>query len=151
MVKRHKLTFASLDDVLPDVERLLAGHVTVGRWSLGQICNHLTRVFDVLVDGVPNYVPPSRLVRPLNWCLRKWFFGTSGFPTGVKAPSRIVIPEQGLDTRHESEKLRVALGRFLAAQGPFPAHPYLGPLTKAEWEEFNRRHCAHHLGFAVPQ
>jgi hypothetical protein len=41
MAERRELTFASLDDVMPDVERLLAGHVTVGRWTLGQILNHL--------------------------------------------------------------------------------------------------------------
>ena len=38
---RRPLVFVRLDEVMPDVERLLAGHVTVGRWTLGQICNHL--------------------------------------------------------------------------------------------------------------
>lgn len=150
MVNRRQLTFADLGDVMPDVERLLAGHVTVGRWSLGQICNHLSRVFDVLVDGVADYRPP-RLFRPLNWCLRKWFFARTGYPTWVITPSRIFLPEPGLDDPGECERLRVALDRFVAAPGPFPAHPYLGPLTKSEWEEFHRRHCAHHLSFAVPK
>ena len=40
---RRALTFESLDRVMPDVDRLLEGHTTVGTWTLGQICNHLTR------------------------------------------------------------------------------------------------------------
>ncbi len=151
MVQQRKLTFASLDEVLPEVERLLAGHVTVGCWSLGQICNHLTKVFDVLVDGVPNQEPSWRLVKAVHWCCHKWFFSTSGFPTGITIPTRIVMPDQGLDARDESQKLGVALGRFIAAPGPFPAHPYIGAMNKNEWDEFNRRHCAHHLGFVLPR
>ena len=43
MPERRTLEFARLDDVMPEVDRLLAGHTTVGNWSLGQICNHLSR------------------------------------------------------------------------------------------------------------
>ncbi len=38
---RRPLRFHSFDEIMPDVERLLAGHRTVGHWSLGQICHHL--------------------------------------------------------------------------------------------------------------
>lgn len=30
---RRSLRYGSLDEVKPDVERLLAGHTTVGNWS----------------------------------------------------------------------------------------------------------------------
>jgi len=36
MADRRDLSFTSLDEVMPDVKRLLAGHVTVGQWSLGR-------------------------------------------------------------------------------------------------------------------
>jgi hypothetical protein len=49
--KRRQLAFASLDEVMPDVERLLTGHVTVGRWSLGQICNHLAAALRLTLRG----------------------------------------------------------------------------------------------------
>ncbi|MFI5459648.1 MAG: DUF1569 domain-containing protein [Isosphaerales bacterium] len=48
MAGRRELSFASLDEVMPDVERLLAGHATVGQWSLGQICNHLATGFNLI-------------------------------------------------------------------------------------------------------
>jgi hypothetical protein len=31
---------------MPDVDRLLRGHTTLGSWSLGEICGHLTQAFD---------------------------------------------------------------------------------------------------------
>ena len=33
---RRELSFNSLDEVMPDVERLLEGHSTVGHWSLAR-------------------------------------------------------------------------------------------------------------------
>lgn len=149
-VRRRRLSFANLEEVMPEVERLLAGHVTVGRWSLGQICWHLAVVFNLLVDSLPGHVPPGRVQRVCSWFLRRWFFSFGGFPTGVRASMSEVVPGQGLDERSEAEALRVALTRFLDAPGPFPAHPYLGLMTRDQWVAFNRRHCAHHLGFAVP-
>jgi len=41
---RRTLRYESLDEVMPDVERLLEGHTTVGTWSLAQICRHLATV-----------------------------------------------------------------------------------------------------------
>ena len=48
---RRPLTFTSLEQVMPDVDRLLEGHKTVGAWTLGQICGHLTGAFTSTVDG----------------------------------------------------------------------------------------------------
>ena len=39
--ERRALSFTSLAEVMPEVDRLFQGHRTVGNWSLGQICNHL--------------------------------------------------------------------------------------------------------------
>ena len=36
MTERRTLTFARLDDVMPEVDRLLAGYEAIGMWSLGQ-------------------------------------------------------------------------------------------------------------------
>src|SRR4051794_20833011 len=38
---RRSLRYESFDEVMPDVERLLEDHVTVGNWSQAQICRHL--------------------------------------------------------------------------------------------------------------
>ncbi|HWE36874.1 MAG TPA: DUF1569 domain-containing protein [Isosphaeraceae bacterium] len=151
MDRRRRLAFASLDDVMPEVERLLAGHVTVGNWSLGQICNHLATAFHLVVDVAPRDVAPGRREVLVAWLARRWFFAVDRFPTGVKVPSPRLIPRPGADARREAEALREAIARFVSAPGPFPTHPILGPLTRAQWVELHRRHCAHHLGFALPR
>ena len=51
MAERRYLEFTSLDDVMPDVERLLAGHVTVGGWSLGQIFHHVATAIRLTLDA----------------------------------------------------------------------------------------------------
>src|SRR5689334_10556595 len=50
---RRPLSFAALEEVMPDVDRLMRGHTTVGHWSLGQICSHLAQAFRFTVDGFP--------------------------------------------------------------------------------------------------
>jgi Protein of unknown function (DUF1569) len=151
MAGRRDLSFARLDEVMPDVERLLAGHVTVGQWTLGQICNHLATAFNFLMDGRSDLVPFTSTEEDRSSILRKRFFRGRRFPEGAIAPFRALIPSAGLDDREEADALREAIARFSVATGPFPAHPFIGPLTKDEWVRFHCLHAAHHLGFAVPR
>ena len=55
---RRTLSFNSIDDVIPDVERLLEGHRTIGTWSLAQICRHLATAMRRVVD-LPASTPPD--------------------------------------------------------------------------------------------
>ncbi len=145
---RRALTFASLDEIMPDVERLLAGHVTVGRWSLGQICNHLELAIRLSMDGAPERAP---------WLVRRAFgpvalrlsFWLGRMPQGVKVPE-IYLPRPGLDASREADALRAAIKRFGSFTGRFDEHPMLGRLSPGQWERFHCLHCAHHLSFAVP-
>ena len=47
---RRLLTFRSLDEIMPEVDRLLEGSTKVGNWSLGQMCLHLATVMRRVVD-----------------------------------------------------------------------------------------------------
>ena len=40
MPERRILDFASMDEIMPDVERLLEGHSTAGQWTPAQILHH---------------------------------------------------------------------------------------------------------------
>ena len=146
MAERRALSFADLDDAIADVDRLLAGHVTVGRWSLGQICNHLATGFRLLRVGGLEPVT-SRTVPE---AVRIRFFRNGRFPDGVVAPHPALFPGPGLDDRDEADALRKAVAHFTTSPGPFPPHPFLGPLSKEDWNRFHCMHAAHHLGFAVP-
>jgi hypothetical protein len=144
MAERRQLVFASLDEVIPDVERLLAGHTTTGKWSLGQILYHLASALRLTVEGPPSSAEPTR-EQDIS---RRRFFRTDRFPEGRQAPA-ILEPNPSLDARTEADSLREAIDRFVSSTGPFAAHPILGPLSKDEWSRFHCMHFAHHLGFAL--
>jgi hypothetical protein len=139
------LEFNRLGDVPPEVDRLLEGHVTVGRWSLGQILDHLGTALRLSMIHRPAADPDPRAR-----VLRRRFFREPRFPEGLEAPHPRLLPAEDADPRAASEALREAIARWESAPGPFPDHPVLGALTKDEWTRFHCMHCAHHLGFAIP-
>jgi hypothetical protein len=145
MPEPRPLSFHSLDEVMPEVDRLLAGHTTTGAWTLAQILDHLATAVRLTCLG-----RRETASEPRSEVLKRKFFRAGKFPTGVQAPHPSLFPAAGLDPREQAEALRQALARFLAAPGPFPDHPLLGALDKGEWAQFHCIHCAHHLGFAHP-
>ena len=146
MTRRSDLTFACLDDVMTDVERLMARHVTVGQWSLGQILNHLTTAIRLTLEGHRRSTEPTREQE----VTRRYFFRSSKFPEGMEIPLPILNPQLDRDINIEAIALRETIARFVSFDGELPAHPRLGPLTKEQWSRFHCMHCAHHLSFAVP-
>jgi Protein of unknown function (DUF1569) len=145
---RRPLTFDTLDRVMPDVDRLMAGHTTVGNWTLGQICNHLTIGLIGSIDGMDLRVPwvLRKLVAPL--VLRR-ILSAGSMGEGVKVPPAL-LPKSEVDDRAEVEALRAALQMFAAHSGPMAAHPFFGTLTRVQHERLSCIHCAHHLSFAIP-
>jgi Protein of unknown function (DUF1569) len=145
---RRSLSFASLDQVMPDVDRLLLGHTTLGKWSLGQVCNHLVINLTDSVQGYSFKAP---------WILRKMIapiifrkiVKEGAMREGVKVPAAI-LPKPDVDARAEAEALRAALRLFSAHTGPWPEHPFFGRLTTEQWRRLHCIHCAHHLSFVVP-
>jgi hypothetical protein len=147
-VARRALAFPSLDRVMPDVDRLLAGHTTVGHWSLGQICSHLTQSLTWTVDGFPKLAPwvVRKTIGPL--ILRR-ILRTGRFPDGIKLP-KAYLPKPSLDDRAEAEAFRAALWHFASHTGPLSDHPMAGQIARADWERFHCIHSAHHLRFILP-
>ncbi|AGA29148.1 DUF1569 domain-containing protein [Singulisphaera acidiphila] len=145
MSQRRDLTFARLDEVMPDVEHLLEGHTTVGRWSLGQILHHLTAGIALSMEGEPDTSEPTRV----QGIAYRRFFRSGFFPEKQHASHPTLVPPRTVDTSAEAQSLSAAIQRFSASNGPFPAHPRLGPLRRGEWTRFHCMHCAHHLGFVL--
>jgi len=148
MPGRRPLRFARLDQVMPDVDRLLHGHSTVGEWSLGQICNHLEMAIRGSVEGYAVSLPwPVRKL--IGSTLLRRLFKEGRMPEGIKLPERI-RPKPGLDARDEAGKLRSALALFASNTGPMAVHPIFGRIAPEDWERLHLIHCAHHLSFALP-
>jgi hypothetical protein len=148
MSARRPLGFGSLSEVMPEVDRLLEGHRTVGNWSLGQICNHLAGALIYSVEGYPVKVP-WLIRKTLGRRFKREFFRTEQMREGIKLPENFV-PRPGLDARAEAEALRAALTMYSAHTGPMADHPMFGPLSRAEWTRLHCVHSAHHLSFALP-
>ncbi len=145
---RRALRYETLDEVMPDVERLLEGHTTVGNWSLAQICRHLATVMRRVVD-----LPASTPSDPSKWVPeeeKRRVLESGVLPEGLPGPTDL-MPPKSLDDREEAEGLRAAIAHYRASSGPVIPHRIFGPLTKVEWDRLQLVHFAHHLSFAVPR
>ena len=149
MPERRHLSFDGIDGVMPEVDQLLSGYETVGRWSLGQILRHLAVAVRLSTEGRQDAEPVDGPDRRRVY--RRLFFRAGRFPDDIDPPLAILIPPDDCEVEQEAEALRDAFDRFKAHDGPFSPHPTLGALDKAEWSRFHAMHCAHHLGYASPR
>ncbi|GAC1472300.1 MAG: DUF1569 domain-containing protein [Isosphaeraceae bacterium] len=146
---RRTLSFGSLDEVMPDVDRLLPVYRGLGNWSLGQVCNHLAATFRGSIEGFPVKAPWIARQTVAQLALKR-MLKSGRMPEGVKIPEELG-PRPGLDDRAEAEALRATIRLFAAHTGPVADHPFFGPIGRDVWEAIHRIHCAHHLGFIVPE
>jgi Protein of unknown function (DUF1569) len=147
---RRSLHFNTLDDILADVERLNQGKVrALGNWSPGQNLKHLATVMDWCIDGSPVIAP--FYIRIFGWFIKNRFLTQPmsagfGLPKGTAA---YLVPgetswEEGL--RH----FRTAMQRMKNESQRKPS-PFLGELTREQWDQLHCRHCELHLSFLVPE
>ncbi len=148
MPERRTLDFARVDEVMPEVDRLLDGYATAGSWTLGQACNHLAATFRMSVEGSGVKVP---------WLVRATFgrifkrkvLTERRMKEGIKTPEEF-LPKPGLEDRAEAEALRASIAHYRAHPELRAPHPFFGPMTGDEWDLLHCIHSAHHLSFAVP-
>lgn len=144
---RRHLVFDSIDDVMPDVRLLAAGHRTIGNWSLGQIGKHLTDSFNGSIDGFD-----LRNHRIKRFFIKKKMLNvalTKGIPLNYTVDPNITPPPE-VNQGKAIDGLEKAIQRYLAHVGPLEAHPLFGKMPRETWDRVHRVHCAHHLSFALP-
>src|SRR4051794_29088236 len=109
---RRPLRYDHIDQIMPDVERLLEGHQTVGSWSLAQICRHLATVMRRVVD-----LPASTPHDPSQWVgeeQKRQVLESGMLPEGIPGPPQI-MPTETLGEREEAEGLRQAIAHYRAS------------------------------------
>jgi hypothetical protein len=146
---RRPLDYARIDQIMPDVDRLLRSHATAGNWTLGAICDHLAKAISLTLRGARPDVEPSPST-PEQDLARREFFRARAISTGLPMPTPRIVPDTVADPQSCADALRQAIDRLVSQPPPYPTHPHLGPLTHDEWLQFHCIHCAHHLSFAVP-
>jgi hypothetical protein len=135
--------------VRDELDRLhRAGYQKASQWDLAQICDQLTYFILGSLDGHPYRVP---------WLL-KVLFGRMVLKKILKAKRMKAnsptpqkpLPAPGGDEAAAVGRLKAALDRLEAHQGEMHASPFFGYLTPAQWRELHLIHCAHHLGYLIP-
>ena len=145
---RRPLNYASFDEILPDVHRLIGGHRTVGKWTLGQICDHVATVTRFYVDAPADPAPDLSLRVPDEQ--KRQTFATGQVVEGRPLPAEVPPPAE-VDAAEGADRLQAALDHYRAVPtGPVAEHRRFGRLTKEEWDRLVCIHAAHHLSFAIP-
>jgi hypothetical protein len=148
MADRRTLTFARLEEIMPEVDRLLAGHQTVGNWSLGQICNHLSGAIRTSVEGT-SVRAPWMIRATIGPLIKRGILKSGQIKEGIRTLQQFQ-PKPGLDARAEAEALRATIAYYFAHPEPRAVHPFFGAMKPEEWDQLHCIHAAHHLRFAVP-
>lgn len=86
---RRSLRFASIDEALADIDKLVADDergtlTTLGNWTAGQIFAHLAAWIEYGYDGYP-LKPPPWFIRIILRMMKKKYL-RQGMPSGVRIP-----------------------------------------------------------------
>ena len=147
---RRQLKFSTLDEILADVERLNQSKLrTLGNWSAGQILAHLATTMDWCLDGAPVTAP--WYIRLFGWFVKNPFL-RNPMPAGFALPeatAKYLVPaetswEEGLRI------LRTSIQR-LKTESQRHRSPFLGELTREQWDQLHCRHAELHLSFLIPE
>ena len=132
-------------------------YAPAGRWTCGQILEHLFLTFNGTTEGVLNMMKTGRpLARKptLPDRLRTFCVAKLGFMPRERVSPPHTLPKSGWeqDALPRFYDALVALDATLDdAQRRFGGsakvlqHPVLGPLSAQEWRRFHRTHARHHL------
>jgi hypothetical protein len=148
VANRRQLHFPTIEDILKDVEHLNEGKIKpLGNWSGGQILRHLATVMNTSIDGSPLRL--SWFIRLLGWMMKRRILTkgmTPGFHLKGKTAEFLVPPSTTWD--EGLEIFRQAVRRQQTENRRQPS-PFLGTLTREQWEQLHCRHAELHLSFLL--
>ena len=146
---RRRVRYTTLDEVVDDAARAVrANSATTGKWSLGQILEHLAIANDKMIDGFGFQAPlPIRTVGRYFLKKRLLVKGlTPGFNLNPRAAA-VLVPDE-IDATAALEHLRQSTERLKTEQKR-SAHPFLGPLSVDECTQLCLRHAELHMSFVT--
>jgi len=150
-LSRRKLKFETYDELRTELDLLSqSGYHRTGKWSLGKICDHLSRFIDQSLTG---FEPPSFFVRLMQPLARMLYLGKimKGQQLGGGMPTiKSLLPEGDPDDDKAVAAYQKSLERMLDPNATFQPSPLFGDLTADQWRKVHLWHAAHHLSFLVP-
>jgi hypothetical protein len=152
---RRGLRFNSIDDLLADVDRIVAAERAgrlrqAGNWTAGQTMGHLAAWINYAYDGFPMDRPPW-FVRFILGFLKKKYL-RDGMPAGVRIPKAEngTYGTEPLSTAEGADRLRKALARLKSGETARYDSPAWGRMPDEERIALNLRHAELHLSFLHP-
>ncbi|MFG0333616.1 MAG: DUF1569 domain-containing protein [Maioricimonas sp. JB049] len=146
---RCPLRFETLDEIIEDARRTAAGpyHV-VGRWSYGQILDHLACSTKSAFDGFGFQAP--WVLRSIVGPLVKRAFLYRPMRAGFRLPASAaaLMPAEEATVEESLPRLLHELRRF-GTETPTAPHPLLGTLSHHESVQLCQRHSELHLSFVI--
>jgi hypothetical protein len=154
--ERRSLHFNSIEEVLADVDRILAAESAgtlrrTGNWTVGQTLGHLAAWINYGWDGYPPEANPPWLVKVIIRMFKKRLL-SKPMQSGMKL-GRIPGGTLGIEPMSSDEgarRLRDGLRRLQRREEPRFHSPALGAMTADERLALNLRHAELHLGFLHP-
>lgn len=149
---RRVLRFSSIDDVLKDVDRIVAADPAgtlrqLGNWTPGQILGHLATWTNYSYDGYPFKPPPWFIRIILRMKVKKYL--RDGMPSGVRIPGveNGTFGTEPLNISDGAERLRRALQRLQSDEPAVHDSPAFGEMSHSDRIQLNLRHAELHLSF----
>jgi len=148
MTKPRELNFRFPADAMAEAERLAKTPTrTLGRFTHGQILEHLARTFDVASGHAAGPAVPW-FMRAMGRLIRGSLISKPMKP-GFKLPGKAQSyfwPDHDVPVDHAMQHLRDAYERYQSTD-PIPPHPFFGRMDRAQLDQLTCRHMALHLGF----
>jgi hypothetical protein len=151
---RRRLGFSTIDDLLADVERIVAAEKAgrlrrTGSWTAGQAMGHLATWINYAYEGYPFKVPwfIKVFIR-----MKKGKYLREGMPAGVRIPGVEggTYGTEVLSTDEGAARLRQALARLQRGEPAKYESPAWGKMSAEERVALNLRHAELHLSFLHP-
>jgi len=153
---RRRLRFATIDDLLADVEKIVAADKAgtlrrTGNWTPGQALGHIATWATFPYEGFPKKAHPPWFIR---WLIRmkKAKYLKEGMPAGVRIPGIEggTLATEILSTEEGARRLRAVLQRLKNGEPAKHESPAFGPMSLDERIALNLRHAELHLSFLHP-
>lgn len=151
----RKLRFASIDECIAEVDRIVASDRAgtlrrLGNWTPGRIFAHLAAWIEYNYVGFPMKPPPFFI----RWLIKLSFkkFARDGLPRGFRIP-RTEGGTYGLDdmsTEEGAKRFKAALLRLKNGEPPQYHSPAVGPISEELRVQLQLRHAELHLGYLIP-
>jgi len=149
---RRALRFNSIDDVLKDIDAIVAAEQAgtlrqLGNWTPGQILGHLAAWTNYSYDGYPFKPPPWFIRIILRMKVKKYL--RDGMPAGVRIPgvANGTFGTEPFSTTEGAERLRRAIRRLQSSEPALHDSPAFGAMSHADRIQLNLRHAELHLSF----